>query len=80
MKPCLSIFLQDEKQMEEAVDAGEEFLKAFANHSTLPEYEAVLDSTERDFYKMFKEVYLRHVNRSGMKRCERHTHYEFNDF
>lgn len=61
--------------MGEAVDAGEEFLKAFIAHSSLPEHEEVLDSIERDFYEMFKEVYVRHVNRSEMKRCERHTHY-----
>jgi hypothetical protein len=36
LKPYLSIFLQDEKQMEEAVDAGKEFLKALVAHSTLP--------------------------------------------
>ena len=54
MKQYLSIFLNDEKQMEEAVDAGEEFLKAFVAHSSLPEYEEVLDSIERDFYEMFK--------------------------
>ena len=37
LKPYLSIFLQDEKQMEETVDAGKEFLKAFVAHSSLPE-------------------------------------------
>jgi len=60
--------------MEEAVDTGEEFLKAFVAHSCLPEYEEVLDSIELDFYEMFKEAYLRHVNRSEMKWCEPHTH------
>ena len=75
LKPYLSIFPQDEKQMEEAADAGKEFLKAFVAHSSLPEYEEVRDSIEPDFYETFKEAYLRHVNRSEMKRCERHTHY-----
>ena len=37
LKPYLPILLQDEKQMEEAVDAGEEFLKAFVAYSSLPE-------------------------------------------
>jgi hypothetical protein len=80
LKPYLSIFLQDEKQMEEAVDAGKGFLKAFVTHSSLPEYEEVLDSIELDFYETFKEAYVRHVNRSEMTRCERHAHYEFNEF
>jgi hypothetical protein len=80
LKPYLSIFLQDEKQMEEVVDAGKEFLKAFVARFSLMEYEEVLDNIELDFYERFKEAYLRHVNRSEMKRCEGHTHYEFNEF
>ena len=54
LKAYLSIFLNDEEQMEEAADAGKGFLKAFVAHSSLPEYEEVLDSIERDFYEMFK--------------------------
>lgn len=65
LKPYLSIFLNDDK-MSEAVDAGEEFLKALVKHTALPEYEEVLDSIELDFYETFKEAYLRHVNRKEM--------------
>ena len=36
LKTYLALFLNDDKQMEEAVDAGEEFLKAFVAHSSLP--------------------------------------------
>ena len=66
LKPYLSIFLQDDKQMEEAVYTGRAFLNAFVVHSSLPEYEEVLDSIELDFYEIFRKAYLRHVNRNEM--------------
>lgn len=67
LRPYLALLLHDEEEeLREAVDTGKRFLKALVAHTTLPEYEEVLDSIELDFYGMFKEAYLRHVNREAM--------------
>lgn len=67
LKPYLALFLNDEQEeLKEAVDTGKGFLKALVAHTSLPEYEEALDSIELDFYGMFKEAYLRHVNREAM--------------
>jgi len=66
LKPYLALLLHDEEELSEAVDTGKVFLKALVAHTSLPEYVEVLDSVELDFYGMFKEAYLRHVNREAM--------------
>lgn len=65
LKPYLALFLHDEEELKEAVDTGKGFLKALSKNTSFSEYEAVLDTTERDFYDNFKDVYLRHVNREA---------------
>lgn len=66
LKPYLALLLHDEEELSEAVDTGKVFLKALVAHTSLPEYVEVLDSVELDFYGMFKEAYLRHINREAM--------------
>ncbi|MHC1611050.1 MAG: hypothetical protein ACXQTW_05585 [Candidatus Methanospirareceae archaeon] len=67
LKPYLALLLHDEgDELREAVETGKKFLKALAAHTSLTEYEEVLDRIELDFYGIFKEAYLRHVNRGAM--------------
>ncbi len=67
LKPYLALLLNDEEEeLLEAVDTGKGFLKVLVAHTSLPEYEEALDGIELDFYEMFKEAYLRHVNREAM--------------
>ena len=66
LKPYLALLLNDEEELKEAVDTGKGFLKVLVEHTSLPEYEEALDSIELDFYGMFKEAYLRHINREAM--------------
>ncbi len=73
LRPYLAIFLKDER-LREAIDAGKKFFTALAEHTPFHEYKWVLDTIEMDFYEVFKEVYLRHVNReeiAGKKISER---------
>ena len=64
LKPYLLIFLRDkDEKLIEAIDAGKEFFKALVEHTAYNEYERVLDRIEMDFYDIFKEAYIGHINR-----------------
>ncbi len=66
LKPYLALFLQDEQELKEAIDAGKAFLTALSDNTSFSDFEEALDDIERYFYGTFKDAYLRHVNRNAM--------------
>ena len=65
-KPYVELLIHDPAELQDAIAAGKQFLKAFVQHAALEDYDVVIDDLELAYYDTFKAAYLRHVNRSAI--------------